>query len=79
MEFAGFFAAVIVGAVLVMAGAAKVLRIAELHESLVRYELLPESAVRPIAMLLPAAEIGIGACLIFGALPFIFAVISAAS
>jgi uncharacterized membrane protein YphA (DoxX/SURF4 family) len=76
-EWAGLVARLVLGAVWLYAGAAKLLDPAQSVAAVRAYELLPGSFVQPVGQLLPVIEVVVGAMLVLGLLTRGAAVISA--
>ena len=76
-EWAGLVARLVLGAVWLYAGAAKLLDPAQSVAAVRAYELLPGSLVQPVGQLLPVIEVVVGAMLVVGLLTRGAAVISA--
>jgi uncharacterized membrane protein YphA (DoxX/SURF4 family) len=76
-EWAGLAARLVVGAVWLYAGAAKLFDPAQSVAAVRAYQLLPGSLVQPVGQLLPVIEVVVGAMLVVGLLTRGAAVISA--
>ena len=76
-EWVGLVARVVVGAVWIFAGAAKLPNPAQSVDAVRAYQLLPSSLVQPVGQLLPVIEIVVGAMLVLGLLTRVAAVASA--
>lgn len=76
-EWAGLVARLVLGAVWLYAGAAKLLDPAQSVAAVRAYELLPGSLVQPVGQLLPVIEVVVGAMLVAGLLTRGAAVVSA--
>ena len=61
-----FAARLLIGALLVVAGALKVGHFDELAASIAGFRILPQQAIAPLAVLLPFLEIGVGLYLLAG-------------
>jgi len=77
MEAAVFLVRVLLGALLLVAGALKVGHAAELAAALASYRLLPAAIVGPLALALPYVEILLGLYLIVGLFTRVIAIVSA--
>lgn len=75
-EWLGLAARLVVGAVWIWAGAAKVLDPAQSVAAVRAYQLLPGSMVQPVGQLLPVVEVVVGAMLVLGLLTRGAAVVS---
>ena len=76
MEAAVFLVRVLLGALLLVAGALKVGHAAELAAALASYRLLPAAIVGPLALALPYVEILLGLYLIVGLFTRVIAIVS---
>lgn len=76
-QWFGTVARLVVGVVWLYAGGAKVPYPADSVRAVRAYQLLPESAVTPVAYLLPTVEIVIGLALVAGVFTRVSAVVSA--
>jgi len=76
MEAAVFLVRVLLGALLLVAGALKVGHAAELAAALASYRLLPAAIVGPLALALPYVEILLGLYLIAGLFTRAIAIVS---
>jgi uncharacterized membrane protein YphA (DoxX/SURF4 family) len=76
-EWVGLVARLVVGAVWIVAGAAKLPDPAQSVDAVRAYQLLPSSLVQPVGQLLPVIEIVVGAMLVLGLLARGAAIVSA--
>jgi hypothetical protein len=68
MEYLGFAARLVIGAIFVVAGATKLRHPDDFRRAVADYQILPAALVAPAARLLPPLEVALGAMLLLGVL-----------